>query len=170
MEWFTIVLNIVGVIVLIGSFVGGIKDGATKAGVNLIVTFIAIYVAGSFYHLLALALSFLPGENWENFIAFFICIGIASAILQLILWIPRKIIGKLWSKGTFFRLIGGILGIVNAAIGLALLAIVLLTYPILDFLVKSINDSVVFSTLATAFGFITGLLPEVFRGLTVLTI
>lgn len=163
MPWLVVLINILAVAVLFFSFIGGIKDGAVKNAFNVIALIIAIKLAGIYYYILAGILSFLPGENWENFLGFFITLAIISVILHFIFLVPRKLVQKAWGKGVFFRLIGGVLGIFNAAISLALFALVLFAYPIFDWLQMGVAGSVVMTRLVTGLGFVQSLLPEVFR-------
>lgn len=164
MPWLVILINIVAAFVLFFSFLGGIRDGALKNAFNLIALIIAIKVTGVYYHFLAGLLSFLPGENWENFVGFFITFGIILVILHFIFLLPRKLIQKIWGKGVFYRLIGGVLGIFNSAIGLTLFTLVLLAYPIFGWLEMGVTGSVVLMRLVSYLSFVQSLLPEVFRG------
>ena len=156
-------ISIIAGLILILSIISGIKDGAIKSGLSLIVTLIAIPIAGSLYTMLARLLSFLPGDNWDNFVGFFIVLGLISVILQLLLLLPRKLIQKIWSKGFFNRLIGGILSLANAAIGLVVFALVLTAYPVWNWLVQAVTGSGVIIWLVTHLGFVQTMLPELFR-------
>jgi uncharacterized membrane protein required for colicin V production len=141
----------------------GLKEGAVKHFFNLVAVLIAIFIAGLFYHLIAGLLSFLPGENWGNFIGFFIAFAIIVAILQLAFLLPRRIINKIWKRGLLYRLLGGALNAVNASIGLTVLALVLNAFPIFGWLARWVTGSSIMSSLVNVFGFIQALLPEVFR-------
>ena len=91
MSWFDIIV----IIILILTIIGGAKDGAIKSFFSLIGLIIAIPLTGLSYHLIATILSFLPGTNWENFLGFFITMGIISVILYFIFLLPRKFIQKI---------------------------------------------------------------------------
>jgi len=130
---------------------------------NLVALLIAIPLAGFSYRWVALLLSFLPGENWENFIGFFIALAVISVILHLIVLLPRRIIQKIWKRGIFFRLLGGVLNAINAGIGLVVFTLVLLAYPIFDWLEWWVAGSGVLATLVEIFGFVQAMLPEGFR-------
>ena len=160
MEW---LVSLFVIFILLVSVFAGLKEGAVKHFFNLVAVLIAIFIAGLFYHLIAGLLSFLPGENWENFISFFIALGIVVAILQLASLIPRKLINKIWKRGLLYRLLGGALNAVNASIGLTVLALMLNAFPIFDWLARWVTGSGVMSSLVNVFGFIQALLPEVFR-------
>jgi len=111
-------VNIIAGLILLFSLIGGIKEGAVKQLFSLIALLIAIPVAGISYHLLANLLSFIPGENWENFIGFFIMLVVISIILHFVFLLPRKFLQKVWKQGLLFRLIGAVFNIFNAAIGM----------------------------------------------------
>jgi len=163
-------VNIFAVLILILSFFGGLREGAVKQFFNLVIFIIAIPLAGISYRLIAIPLSFLPGENWENFIGFFIALALISVIFHLIVLLPRRIIQKIWKRGLFFRLLGGVLNVVNASIGLVVFTLVLLTYPIFDWLERAVANSGVLASLVNMFGFIQAMLPEVFQNATSLMV
>lgn len=156
-------VDILVVIILILSFLGGLKGGAVKQFFYMAVLIVAIPLAGLSYRLIAIILSFLPGESWENFIGFFIALGLMSVILQLIILLPRKIIQKVWRKGVFFRLLGGALNAVSAGIGMAVFTLVLLAYPIFDWLGRAVANSGVLVGLVELFSFVQAMLPEAFQ-------
>lgn len=160
MSW---IVDVLVIIILILTLIGGLKEGAVKTFFSLIALIIAIPLAGLSYHLIAAILSFLPGINWENFLGFFITMGIISVILHFIFFLPRKFLQKIWKKGCLFRVIGGILNVVGACIGLTAFVLVLRTYPIFDWLERWVSDSGVLMALVEAFGFVQSMLPEVFR-------
>ncbi|UCG10127.1 MAG: CvpA family protein [Dehalococcoidia bacterium] len=151
------------VFILLVSLLAGLKEGAVKHFFNLVVVLIAIFIAGLAYRLVAGILSFIPGENWENFLGFFIVFGIVTAILQLAFLLPRGLIQKIWKRGLLYRLLGGALNAVNASIGLVVFARVLSAFPIFDWLARWVAGSSVMSSLVHIFGFIQVLLPEVFK-------
>jgi uncharacterized membrane protein required for colicin V production len=166
MNWVDIII----IIILILSFLGGLKDGVVKSFFSLVAFIIAIPLAGLSYHLMTAILSFLPGTNWENFFGFFITLGIISIILHLILFLPKKLIQAIWDAtiqkipGAFLlRLVGGALNTIGAIIGLVVFALVLSAYPIVDWLESYFSSSTVTTSLVAIFGFVQVLLPEVFR-------
>ncbi len=154
-------VSIIAVIILILSFFGGLKEGAVKQFFNLVVLLIAIPLAGFSYRLLAALLSFLPGENWENFFGFFIALALISVILHFIALLPRRIIQKIWKRGLFFRLLGGALNLVNASLFLVVFTLILLAYPIFDWLERWVAGSSVLASLVEIFGFVQAMLLQV---------
>ena len=156
-------VSILAVVILVLSFFGGMKAGAVKQFFSLAVLLVAVLLAGLSFRLIALILSFLPGENWENFFGFFITLALASVGLHFIVWIPRRIARTIWKKGIIFRLAGGVLNLIRTSIGLALLTLVITAYPILGWLEEAITGSGVMMGLLERFSFVAGMLPEVFR-------
>ncbi len=157
-------VSIIAVLILFFSFIGGLKEGAVKNFFSLIALIIAIPLAGLSYRLIAFILSFLPGTNWENFIGFFITLGLIIAILHLILLLPRKIIQKAWHKGCLVRLLGGALNVLNASMGMAVFTLVLVAYPVIGWLEQAVVHSSVLIWLVTRLSFVQALLPDMFQG------
>jgi uncharacterized membrane protein required for colicin V production len=166
MNW----VNIVVIIILVLSFLGGLKEGAVKNFFSLIALFIAIPLTGLSYRLIATILSFLPGTNWENFFGFFITMGIISVILHFIFLLPRKFTQKIWEKGCLFRLLGGLLNIFSASIGFTVFVLVLRAYPIFDWLERWVSGSGILMWLVETLSFVQAMLPEVFQKVTPLVI
>jgi uncharacterized membrane protein required for colicin V production len=162
MNW----VDIVVVILLVLSFIGGMKEGAVRAFASLIAVIISIPLAGLAYRLIGSLLSFLPGENWENFIGFFIAMGIITAILHLIFFLPRKLIGAAWNKGILLRLLGGVFNLLGGMIGMVVFVLVVRAYPIFDWLARWVSSSGVLSTLVDGFGFVESMLPGIFHQMT----
>ena len=158
-----ILVDILAVIILILSFLGGLKEGAVKHFFNLIVLIMAILVAGLYYHLIAIFLSFLPGTNWENFVGFFIALALVSVILHFAILFPRKIIQKVWRKGALFRLLGGALNIVSASIGMVVFALTAGAYPIFGWLERAVTGSGVLTWLVELLSFVQAMMPEAFQ-------
>ena len=156
-------VDIVVIIILCLSLFGGLKEGAVKQFFSLLILFIAIPLTGQLYYLLATALSFIPGTNWENFIGFFITLAIISVIFHFIFLIPRNFTAKVWKKGLVFRILGGAFNAFGACIGFAVFTLVLGAYPVIDFAARAVADSGVLMWLAEHLSFVQAMLPEVFR-------
>ncbi len=160
MEW---LVSLFVLFILLVSVFAGLKEGAVRHFFNLVAVLVAIYIAGLAYHLISGLISFLPGENWGDFIGFFITFAIVTALMHLAFLLPRRIIQKIWKRGLIYRLLGGVLNAVNASIGLVVFALALFAFPIFDWLARWVAGSSVMSSLVNVFGFIQALLPEVFR-------
>jgi uncharacterized membrane protein required for colicin V production len=156
-------INILAAIILFLTFFGGFFQGAVKSFFSLISFIIAVPIAGRVYPFIANLLSFLPGENWENFIGFFIALAIVSIILAFVFYLPRKIMEKVWSEGFLFRLVGGVLNLLGAAVGLVVLASLISTYPVWDWLQQAMTDASIIQWMVTNLSFILVLLPDLLR-------
>jgi len=156
-------VNILAVLILFFSLIGGLKEGAVKSFFSLIALIIAIPLTGVSYHLLANVLSFLPGENWENFVGFFVTLALISIILHFVLLLPRKLTQKAWNKGVLFRLIGGALNVINAAIGMVLFTLLVQAYAIIGWLERAVAGSSVLTWLVVHLSFVQAMLPEIFQ-------
>jgi uncharacterized membrane protein required for colicin V production len=156
-------VSIFASLILLFSLIGGFREGAVKQFFSLISLLIAIPLAGISYHLLANLLSFIPGENWENFLSFFIMLAVISVILHFVFLLPRKLAEKAWKKGLLFRIIGAAFSIFNAAIGMVVFTLILGAYPIFDWLGRAVSGSGVIIWLVSHLSFVQAMLPEVFR-------
>jgi len=158
-----IVVSIIAALLLIFSAFGGLRAGAIKQIFTLLATLIAIPVAGHSYHVLAGWLSFISGDNWENFIAFFVIMAVVNILLYFAFIIPGKTIKKGWNGGVWYCVLGAVFNLVNTAIGMVVFALVLHAYPIIDWLEGAVSGSGVIAWLVSLFGFIQPVLPEVLR-------
>jgi uncharacterized membrane protein required for colicin V production len=158
-----ILVSIIASLILFFSLIGGFKDGALKQAVSTISLLIAIPLTGLCYRWLASLLSFIPGTNWENFLGFFITMGIIMVALYFILLVPRRFFEKSWKEGPLFRMIGAALGFLNASIGMVVFALVINAYPIISWLERAVTGSCVISWLCSWLGFIQYMLPTVFH-------
>jgi len=152
-------VNILVLIILALSFFGGFKEGAVKSFFSLLVLIIAIPLAGFSYRLVAVILSFLPGENWENFIGFFIALALVSVILHFLFFLPRRIMQKVWKRGLLFRLLGGALRVLNAGISMVVFALAVGAYPIFGWLERVVWSSSVLMWLVERLSFVQAMLP-----------
>jgi uncharacterized membrane protein required for colicin V production len=156
-------VDIIVVILLVLSFLGGLKEGAVRNFSSLLAIVIAIPLAGLAYRLIAGLLSFLPGTNWENFLGFYITLGIIYVIIYFIFFLPRKLVGAVWKKGILFRLLGGVLSLLGAIIWLVLFTLVVQAFPIFDWLDRWVSNSAILTAFVDTFGFVRAMLPEIFR-------
>ena len=155
-------MGIIAIIILLFGFIVGPKEGAVKVASALIAHLIAIPLAGISYQLLASLFSFLPGENWENFVGFFATKYLIILILYLaFLFLSKWLIQKDWKKGIFFRIIGGILTSLNSAMGMVTLVLTIEAYPMSVWFEHVVSGSSVLDWLVTNLSFIKAMLPFV---------
>lgn len=158
-----IAVSVIAALLLLFSIFGGLREGAVKQLFTLLATLIAIPIAGISYKGLAGILSFIPGENWENFVAFFIMMAVVSIVLYFVFLLPGRVLQKAWPGGLLFCVLGVIFSLVNTAIGMVVFALVLHAYPIFDWLERAVSGSVVISWLVSLFSFVQAVLPEALR-------
>ena len=158
-----IIVSIIAALILLFSIFSGLKDGAVKQLFTLLATLIAIPVAAHTYQVLAGVLSFIPGDNWENFIAFTVIMIAANIILYFVFILPGRALTKAWPGGLLSALMGVVFSVVNAAIGMVIFALVLQAYPIFDWLERAVSGSGVITWLISVFGFVQAVLPEALR-------
>ncbi|MHB8085046.1 MAG: CvpA family protein [Dehalococcoidia bacterium] len=158
---FGIVTDIIVALALIFSFIGGLRQGAVREIFGLAAFIIALVLTGLFIGYVAGWLSFISILTWRNFVAFLLTMSLILVVLYLILWIPRYFIAKVWDGGFVWSLVGGIFGLIDAALGLILLVKLLNIYPILSWLNSILASSHVLNWLVANFGgFITVLLQS----------
>ncbi len=158
-----ILVDILVVLILIFSFIGGLRGGAVKSAFSLAALIIAIPVTGAVYHVLAGIISFLPGKNWENFLGFLITLCLIQLMLFIVFFLPRKFLERLWNRGFLSRLIGGAITTLNAAIGMVVLTLLITAYPIMGWLERAMTGSSVLSWLIIHLSFVRAMLPEMFQ-------
>ena len=155
-------MGIIAIIVLLFGFIVGPKEGAVKIASALIAHLIAIPLAGISYQLLASLFSFLPGENWDNFVGFFTTKYLIILILYLVfLFLSKRFIQKDWKKGMFFRLIGGLLTSLNSAMGMVTLVLTVEAFPFSGWFERVVSGSSFLDWLVTNLSFIKAMLPFV---------
>jgi uncharacterized membrane protein required for colicin V production len=156
-------VSVFAVLGLLFSIFMGLREGAVRHLFSLLATLIAIPVAGISYKGLANILSFIPGENWESFIAFFIMMAVVSIILYFVFILPGRALRKAWSGGLFYCVLGAIFSLVNTILGIVVFALVLHAYPIFNGLEQAVSSSPVIAGLVSAFSCVQSVLPEVLR-------
>ncbi len=160
-----VIVDIIVSIGLIFSFIGGLRNGAVKEFFGLAGMIIAIPVTGATYGMVVAVLSFIPATNWQNFVGFLIAFTLVSIALILLFMIPRMALGGIWKGGILSAIIGGVFNVINAAIGLVIFCFLVLTYPVLPFLIDVITGSSMLTWLITNLHFVQLLMPAAFQQL-----
>ena len=155
------IVTVLAVLVLFFSFLGGLREGAVKSFFSVLSLIIALPVTSAFFHIIASLLSFLPGQDWENFLGFFVTLAIVTAILHLIFWLPRRLLGKILDVGCLSNIIGACINLFSAAIGLTVLSLVLIAFPVWGWLAEAIRNSSVLVWLISHLVFVQYLLPAI---------
>jgi len=146
------IVDVIAVLILIFSFIGGLKGGAVKEFFGLLAFIIAIPLTGLFYGYVVSWFSFVGDSTWRTFLAFLLTMGIIMILLFLIFMLPRNLLEKVWDGGFFWSLLGGVLAILNAALGLVLLVSLIDIYPVLPWLDDIFTASHVLNWLVNTLG------------------
>jgi len=164
-------IDVIIVIVLVISFVSGIRSGVINALFNLAIFIIALVITGFYYPYLASILTFLPNDNWSNFFGFLLTIILLSVVLSILSLIPRHLLRSVWNgEGCFFGLIGGVFSVFNTGLGFTVFMILLERFPIVPVLNIYLDQSVILVWLSVNMNFIYLLLPATFRSAQIQTI
>jgi membrane protein required for colicin V production len=153
MNWLDIVL----IIFLIISAIGGFASGLIKSLLSLIGLIVGVVVAGRFYIALADHLTFISSQDTARIVAFiiiFLVIIIVATILGIIL---TKLVSAIL-LGWLNRLLGAVFGVFTGAIFIGALLSVWAKYSGGD----TISGSAIASFLLDKFPIILGLLPKEF--------
>jgi uncharacterized membrane protein required for colicin V production len=146
------ITDIVIVLILIFSFIGGVRGGAVKEFFGLLAFLLSIPLAGMFCKYLLSWFSFVSDSAWRGFLTFLLTMAIIIIIIYLILWIPRHFLEKVWNGGFFFGFLGGVFGLINAALGLVFVISLLDIYPVFPLLDEIFVTSGVLNWLVNACG------------------
>ena len=147
-----IIIDLVVALVLVFSFIGGLKEGAVKEFLGLLAFIIALSLTGAFTAYVWGWLGFVPDHLWRDFFTFLATMGIILIMLHLVLILPRNLLGGVWNGGFIWNALGGIFGLVNTALGLALMVILFDMYPVLDWLSDLLGASNLLNWLVSSFG------------------
>jgi uncharacterized membrane protein required for colicin V production len=147
-----IIVDIIVVLILIFSFIGGVRGGAIKELFGLLAFLLSIPLASMFFQYLLSWFSFVGDSTWQSLLTFLLTMAIIIIILHLILWIPRHFLEKVWNGGFFFGFLGGIFGLLNSALGLVFLVSLLDIYPVFPWLDSILVTSGVLNWLVNACG------------------
>ncbi|MCX6004724.1 MAG: CvpA family protein [Chloroflexi bacterium] len=158
-----ILIDFIVALILIFSFIGGLKEGAVKAFFSLLALIIALPLAGLFYVYISSWLVFMQDSNWRNILAFLLMLGIIMVILLFIFMLPRHLLEKIWNGGFFWSFLGGILGLLNSAVGLVVLVTLIEANPAADWARDVTLASNILNWLVSNLNPVVFLLPEALR-------
>jgi membrane protein required for colicin V production len=147
-----IIIDVIVALVLIFSFLGGLKEGAVKEFIGLLAFIVALALGGVFTGYISGWLSFVADGTWRTFLSFLLTMGIIIILLHLIFWFPKSLLDKIWSGGFLWSLLGGVFGLADAVLGLVLMVILLDVYRVFPWLNDILNSSNILNWLVSSFG------------------
>jgi membrane protein required for colicin V production len=157
MNW----LDIVIIVVLLGSAVGGFANGLIKSVLSLVGLIVGIVLAGHYYASLAGYLTFISDQNTARIVAFIIIIVAVGIIASILAAIITKLVSAI-SLGCLNRLGGAAFGII---IGGAFIAAILSIWVKFAGGNSTISNSVMASLLVNKFPLVLSLLPSEFNSI-----
>jgi len=129
-----IIIDIIMALILVFSFLGGLKQGASKELCGLLAFIVALSITGAFTTYVFVWMSFASDHLWRSLLTFMITMCIIMIIMHLVLLLPRHLLDKMWSGGFIWSVLGGVFGAINSALGLVLMVLLLGIYPVFDWL------------------------------------
>jgi len=147
-----IIIDVIVALILIFSFLGGLKEGAVKEFTGLLAFVIALPLSGLCTGYISGWLLFIADDTWKAFLSFLLTMGIIIILLQVIFWFPRNLLDKVWNGGFLWNLLGGIFGLADAALGLVLMITLLDIYPVFTWLSDILYSSRILNWLVSSSG------------------
>ena len=151
-------VEVIVTILLVFSFIGGMFAGAVKAFFSFLALILSVLIAALCFQYLAAVLGFFSTGYWQGFFGFFIILLVVKIIFEILLFLPRQFIKAIWRKGILYRLLGGFFGLVETSLFLAVVALLIQTFPFWTFLEDAVNSSVTLEWLITKLGLVHWLL------------
>jgi uncharacterized membrane protein required for colicin V production len=111
-----VAVDIIVALILVFSFLGGLKRGAPKEICGLLAFIVALSITGAFSTYVLGWMSFTSDHLWRSLLTFVITMGIIIIIMHLILLLPRHLLDNIWSGGFLWSALGGVLGLINSAL------------------------------------------------------
>ena len=147
-----IIIDLIVALILVFSFIGGLKGGAVREFFGLLAFIIALSLTGAFTAYIWGWMSFVPDYLWRSFFTFLVTMGIILLILHLVFLLPRYLLDKVWNGGFIWYALGGIFGLLNTALGLVLMVTLFDIYPVLGWLSDLLAASNLLNWLVSSFG------------------
>ena len=147
-----IIVDLIVALILVFSFLGGLKEGAVKEFFGLLAFIIALAFTGAFMVYVVGWMSFAQDSLWRALLTFLVTMGIILIVLHLALLGPRYLLDRVWNGGFIWSALGGIFGVVNTALGLVLMVILLEIYPVFTWLSNWLAVSNILNWLVSSFG------------------
>jgi membrane protein required for colicin V production len=154
MNW----LDIIIVIILLGSVIGGIMNGLIKTIFGLAGLIVGVVLAGHFYSGLANHLGFISDSNTAKVIAFIIIFAVVCGVAAVLGVIFSKMVSAI-TLGCLNRVLGGVLGLLIGAITIGALLAILTKYT---GFANTVASSALGNFLVDKLPIVLGLLPQEF--------
>jgi uncharacterized membrane protein required for colicin V production len=147
-----VVIDIIAVLILIFSFVGGLRQGAPKEFFGLLGFIVTLLLSGFFVSYINVWLAFVPDGLWRAFLTLLLTMSIILIVINIVLLLPRNLLDSVWNGGFIWSALGGVLGVINTALGFALVMVILNLYPVMPWLNAWLASSQVLNWVSSTFG------------------
>ncbi|MGA3094218.1 MAG: CvpA family protein [Dehalococcoidales bacterium] len=155
MNW----LDILILVSLAASVIGGLATGFVRGAVNLAGLILGIVLAGRFYETLGGRISFIHNTDIANAVAFVVIIVVAMILAGLVGGLLRKIISGIM-LGWLDHLLGAVLGLFIGAVSLGALLVLWVKFS--PGSAGVVSSSVLAKILLDNFPLVLNLLPSSF--------
>ncbi len=154
MNWLDILL----IIVVVGSIVGGLISGLIKILLTVVGLIVGVILAGNYAGALADKLTFISDARTANIVAFVLIMVVVMIIAAIIAFLLKKLASAVL-LGWINRLGGAILGLL---LGLIFTGAILTMYVKYMGITDTLMDSWMATFLVDKFPIVLGFLPEKF--------
>lgn len=154
-------IDIIFSILLIFSFIYGLKQGAIRSLFSLISIVVSIFLTNLLFKYSLNFFSFIGDTNWHGFVAFFALLILISVLLSLILLLPQKLLTSNTNEGLLSMSIGGFISIICILIFLVVLKLVTDVFPISIWFQNILNASLIVRWTVKYFNFVGFLMPNI---------
>jgi len=156
MNW----LDIIILVVIVGSAVGGLFNGFIKTVFSLGGFILGVFLAGRYYGGLGDSLTFIANETAAGILAFIIIFVAVTVIFAILGSVFTKIVS--WALlGWINRLLGGVIGAFMGALMISAILAIIIKYTGSSI----ISGSAIAGFLLNYFPMILGLLPDEFNAI-----
>lgn len=158
MNWLDLVIALVVLLYL----VGGSNRGTLRSVLSLAGFLAAIYVASHLYQPIGSVLRMIIGNSaWAEFVAFVLVFVILTGIAAVLGTLGIRYL-RLPKKNNVDRLVGAVLGFIEGLLAAQLFVILFVKFPVWEFLVSTIQNSMIANQLLLHPDVLLALLPPKF--------
>lgn len=158
-----VIVDIIVALILVFSFIGGLREGAVREFLNLLALLIGLALTGLFMGYVVAWFVFVWDMNWRYLFSFVTTLLLIMMVLGLLSWPLRALIEKGWNSGPLWSMLGGLFGLVSSAIGLVVLVTLFEVYPVFPWLNSIFLSSQILNWLVSTLGSVLMAMPGPLR-------
>jgi uncharacterized membrane protein required for colicin V production len=153
------IIDIIVTLILIFSFIGGLRQGAVRESLNLLALIIGLALTGMLAGTATSWFVFVWDATWRNLFSYVVTFLLIMIVLGLLTWPLRALLEKGWSGGALWSLMGGLIALVGSAIGLVVIVMLFRAYPVFPWLNSIFASSQILNWLVSTIGAALSVLP-----------